>query len=106
LESILNRDDPSGTHILYGGDIPMTAVDLLSGTKFSNLLLSFRQIYDLVILIAPPVAQGADTRILSRMADLTLLTMVADGSHPASLSAAVEALNDAKITDIATLWVG
>jgi Mrp family chromosome partitioning ATPase len=106
LESILNRDDPSGTHILYGGDIPMTAVDLLSGTKFSNLLLSFRQIYDLVILIAPPVAQGADTRILSRMADLTLLTMVADGSHPASLSAAVTTLNDAKITDIATLWVG
>ena len=105
LESILNRDDPSGVHILYGGEIPMTAVDLLSGTKFANLLLSFRQVYDLVIMVAPPVAQGADARVLSRMGDLTLLTMVGDESHPSSLANAVTALKDAGAPDVATLWV-
>ncbi len=106
LESILYRDDPSGAHILFGGEIPMTAVDLLSGTKFSNLLLSFRQIYDLVVIVAPPVAIGADARLLSRMADVTLLTMVADGSHPSSLSSAVTILNQSNIKDMATIWVG
>lgn len=105
LESILNRDDPTGVHILYGGEIPMTAVDLLSGTKFANLLLSFRQVYDLVVMVAPPVAQGADARILARMGDLTLLTMVGDESHPSALANAVTALKDAGASDVATLWV-
>jgi Mrp family chromosome partitioning ATPase len=105
LESILNRDDPSGAHIIYGGEIPMTAIDLLSGTKFANLLLSFRQIYDLVVLVAPPVTLGADARVLAKMADLTILTMVADVSHPQSLSAAVAILQDANISEVATLWV-
>lgn len=105
IDAVLNRDDPSGVHIIHGGDIPMTAIDLLSGTKFSNLLLSFRQIYDLVILIAPPVAQGADTPLLSKIADATMVSMVADQSHPNRLLSSVKILQDSKISRIFTTWI-
>jgi Mrp family chromosome partitioning ATPase len=106
IDQVLCRDDPSGVHIVFGGEIPMTSIDLLSGQKFANLLLSFRQIYDLVILIAPPVGAGADALVLSALADVTLLAAIKDQSKPKSLLTALNALQNAKVKDIATLWVG
>ena len=105
LDTVLNRDDPSGTHILYGSDVPMTAIDLIAGNKLANLLLSFRQIYDLVIMIAPPVTPYADTKILSKLSDLTLLMAFNDLSENARLIEAQETLTAARIDKIGLVFV-
>lgn len=105
LDAVLNRDDASGTHILFGSNVPMTAIDLIAGNKFANLLLSFRQIYDLVIMIAPPATPYADTKILSTLSDLTLLLAYRDSSENTSLITAHETLKDSKIDKIGLVYI-
>ncbi|HWG37341.1 MAG TPA: CpsD/CapB family tyrosine-protein kinase [Terriglobales bacterium] len=56
------------------------ASELLASQKMAELLLSARERFDLVLLDAAPVAPVADSRILARIADATLLVVRAGRS--------------------------
>jgi len=72
LDDVIVRTDPSGVHAIFGTAVPNTALDLLSSEKMKTLLLSLREIYDLVLVLAPVSPQGPDARVLSALSDLTL----------------------------------
>ncbi len=72
LEEVIYRKDPSGAHMIFARSVPNTALDLLSSEKMKNLLLSLRQVYDLVILDTAASLAASDARVLANMSDHTL----------------------------------
>ncbi len=72
LEEVIQRDDPSGAHIVYGRAVPNSALDLIGSAKMERLVESLGQGYDLVILDSPACLAVSDARVLSNLADHTI----------------------------------
>ncbi len=72
LDEVIQKDEASGLHIIYGRNVPNTALDLLSSEKMKKLVSSLAQIYDLVILDGPAALAVSDARVLSALSDHTL----------------------------------
>jgi capsular exopolysaccharide synthesis family protein len=66
--------------LLPCGPLPNNPVELLNNGFFADLLEKLRERYDRVIIDAPPVVPLADARVISALADATLLVLRADRS--------------------------
>ena len=69
LEEVIDTNDPSGLHIIYGRSAPGSALDLISSEKMENLIRSLRKSYDLVILDTPACMAASDARALEKLSD-------------------------------------
>lgn len=65
----------TGVDVLYAGPSVPNPVTLLSLPEMKPLFQFFRQIYDVVIIDAPPYGILADTAILAEQADISLYTI-------------------------------
>jgi capsular exopolysaccharide synthesis family protein len=72
LTQVVEKDEKSGLHVIYGGAIPHNSYNLLNSQKMKNLLMGLKENYDLVIIDSPSCKQAADARLLERLADLCL----------------------------------
>lgn len=72
LENLIQTDDPSGMHVLYGRSVPNSALDLVSSARMKKLLESLKQVYDLVIIDSPACLAVSDARVLATLSDQTL----------------------------------
>jgi len=78
--------------ILPTRPIQEVAPELLSGQGMVELLQRARESYDLVLLDGAPVGPVADSRILARLADATLLVVRADTAPSDEIARAAELL--------------
>jgi capsular exopolysaccharide synthesis family protein len=77
IESIV-RLEPSGLHILPGGDARKDVAELISGPRFKEILREAREMFDYIIIDAPPLGIFTDATVLINHADGAMLVIRAN----------------------------
>ena len=90
-ESIV-RLEPSGLHILPGGDVRQDVAELISGPKFKDILREAREMFDYVIIDAPPLGIFTDATVLINHADGAMLVVRANGTKCSAVERILEPL--------------
>jgi capsular exopolysaccharide synthesis family protein len=90
-ESIV-RLEPSGLHMLTGGDARLDVAELISGPKFKEILREAREMFDFVIIDAPPLGIFTDATLLINHADGALLVVRANRTKYGKLDRILEPL--------------
>ena len=72
--------------VIPSGPTPPNPAELLSNTKFSELITSLKQRYDYLIIDTPPVAAVTDAKIIGALADATLYIIRHNYTNTAFLS--------------------
>lgn len=73
LDSVIQKSPVDNLHILPCGPIPPNPTEILHTEKFSTLVATLHQRYDLLIFDTPPAVPFADARVLSTMVDGVIL---------------------------------
>jgi capsular exopolysaccharide synthesis family protein len=76
-ESIV-RLEPSGLHILTGGNMRNDVAEMISGPRFKEILSEAREMFDYVIIDAPPLGIFTDATVLINHADGAMLVVRAN----------------------------
>lgn len=105
VEDVINRTDPSGVHVIYGTAIPNTALDLISSEKMKTLLHSLREVYDLVMVQAPPVPKGPDARVLGAISDQTLYLVEGGKTLRDEVKSGLDAFSQSGVEKLAVVLV-
>jgi capsular exopolysaccharide synthesis family protein len=78
IEDTIIRLEPSGLHLLPGGNSRTDVAELLSGPRFRELLSEIREVFDFVIIDAPPLGIFTDSTVLINQADGAILVVRAN----------------------------
>jgi capsular exopolysaccharide synthesis family protein len=90
-ESIV-RLEPSGLHILPGGDARNDVAELISGPRFKEILREAREMFDYIIIDAPPLGIFTDATVLINHADGALLVVRANQTKCSVIERTLEPL--------------
>jgi capsular exopolysaccharide synthesis family protein len=85
-----------GLFILPAGADAATPADLLDSERLDQLLQSFRQVFDVVILDCPPVMAVSDASIVANAATSVLVVVAAGSTSPEVAQAALARLTSVK----------
>jgi capsular exopolysaccharide synthesis family protein len=78
LADSIVRLEPSGLHILAGGETRNDVAEMISGPRFKEILREAREMFDYVIIDAPPLGIFTDATVLINHSDGALLVIRAD----------------------------
>jgi protein-tyrosine kinase len=67
--------EPSGLHLLPGGEARSDVAELISGPRFKEILREAREMFDYIIIDAPPLGIFTDATVLINHADGALLVV-------------------------------
>ena len=90
-ESII-RLEPAGLHLLPGGEARSDVAELISGPKFKEILREAKEIFDYVIIDAPPLGIFTDASVLINHADGAMLVVRAGRTRYSDISRVLENL--------------
>jgi len=90
-ESIV-RLEPSGLHILPGGEARNDVAEMISGPKFKEILREAREMFDFVIIDAPPLGIFTDATVLINHADGAMLVVRANRTRYSEIDRLLEPL--------------
>ena len=88
-ESIIKLE-PSGLHLLPGGEARSDVAELISGPKFREILRQAREMFDFVIIDAPPLGIFTDAAVLINHADGAMLVVRAGKTRYAMVERVLE----------------
>ncbi len=77
IEDIIYPTQYPCLDIICSGPFPPNPVELLDSAKFRNLIATFRDVYDYIIIDTPPVGSVIDASIISAVSDGVVLVMLA-----------------------------
>ncbi|MBS1797107.1 MAG: CpsD/CapB family tyrosine-protein kinase [Acidobacteria bacterium] len=86
------RLEPAGLHLLPGGEARTDVAELISGPKFKEILRQARELFDYVIIDAPPLGIFTDANILINHADGAMLVVRAGRTKYAAIDRVLESL--------------
>ncbi len=92
LQESIVRLEPAGLHILPGGEARTDVAELISGPKFREILRQARDMFDYVIIDAPPLGIFTDANVLINQADGAMLVIRAGRTRYATLDRILEQL--------------
>ncbi|MBK8466512.1 MAG: CpsD/CapB family tyrosine-protein kinase [Chloracidobacterium sp.] len=90
-ESIVKLE-PAGLHILPGGDARNDVAELISGPKFKEILREAREMFDYVIIDAPPLGIFTDATVLINQADSAIIVVRANRTRYSAIERLLEPL--------------
>ena len=90
-ESII-RLEPAGLHLLPGGEARSDVAELISGPKFKEILREAKEIFDYVIIDAPPLGIFTDASVLINHADGAMLVIRAGRTKYSEINHVLENL--------------
>jgi len=90
LADSIVRLEPSGLHILPGGDARQDVAELISGPRFQEILREAREMFDYVIIDAPPLGIFTDATVLINHADGALLVVRANKTKCSAIERTLE----------------
>jgi capsular exopolysaccharide synthesis family protein len=88
-ESIIKLN-PAGLHILPGGDARSDVAELISGPKFKEILRECREMFDFVIIDAPPLGIFTDAAVLMNHSDGAMLVIRAGRTRYSAVDRVME----------------
>jgi capsular exopolysaccharide synthesis family protein len=92
LTDAIARLEPSGLHILPGGNARSDVAEMISGPKFKEILNEARQMFDYIIIDAPPLGIFTDATVLINHADGAMLVVRANRTKYSTLDRVLEPL--------------
>jgi len=92
LQDSIIRLEPAGLHLLPGGEARSDVAELISGPKFKEILREARELFDYVIIDAPPLGIFTDATVLINHADGALLVIGANKTRYSELDRILESL--------------
>lgn len=92
LKESIVKLEPSGLHLLPGGEPRGDVAELISGPKFREILRESREMFDYVIIDAPPLGIFTDATVLINQADGALLVVRANRTRYGHLDRVLETL--------------
>lgn len=81
LEDIIQKSQISDLDVITSGSIPPNPTVLLESSKFAKLLDELKDIYDYIIVDAPPLGLVADYFIIKRYTDINIYVVRQDYSR-------------------------
>ncbi len=96
MESVV-RLEPAGLHLLPGGKARSDVSEVLSGTKFKEILDQAYELFDYVIIDAPPLGIFTDAAVLINHADGAILVVRANHTNYKDIERVLETLPRQKI---------
>ncbi len=102
VNQCIKKSSVPGLHITPCGNIPSHPAELLGSARMDKFVKLVRQYYDLVLFDAPPVIAMADTLVLSKYTDGTVVIISADQTKSLGLTKSHEMLeaNNARILGV------
>ena len=92
IDRLVRRDAISDLDIITAADAPADASVLVASERLRVIVTEARARYDLVIIDAPPVLAFVDARVLSRIADRTVMVVRWRKTQRALVQSAIKAL--------------
>lgn len=92
LQDSIIKLEPAGLHILPGGEARSDVAELISGPKFKEILRQAREMFDFVIIDAPPLGIFTDANVLINHADGAMLVIRANRTKYAAIDRILETL--------------
>jgi capsular exopolysaccharide synthesis family protein len=92
LQDSIIKLEPAGLHILPGGEARSDVAELISGPKFKEILRQAREMFDFVIIDAPPLGIFTDANILINHADGAMLVIRAGRTSYSAVDRVLETL--------------
>ena len=92
LSEAIIRLEPSGLHLLRGGRSRNDVAEQLSGPNFARLLERVQEIFDFVIIDAPPLGVFVDAKVLVNLTDGALLVLRRNFTNYKELDRVMEGL--------------
>ena len=92
LRDSIIRLEPAGLHLLPGGEARSDVAELISGPKFKEILRQAREMFDYVIIDAPPLGIFTDANILINHADGAMLVIRAGRTSYSAVDRILETL--------------
>ncbi len=92
LQDAIVKLEPSGLHLLPGGEARSDVAELISGPKFKEILREAREMFDYVIIDAPPLGIFTDATVLINHADGALLVVRANRTRYSQIDRILESL--------------
>ena len=83
---------PSGLHLLPGGEQRSDVAELISGPKFREILREAREMFDYVLIDAPPLGIFTDATVLINQADGAVLVVRAGRTKYSAVDRILEGL--------------
>lgn len=90
-ESIIKLE-PAGLHLLPGGQARNDVAELISGPKFKEILREARDMFDYVIIDAPPLGIFTDATVLINQSDGALLVVRANRTRYSNVDRILDSL--------------
>jgi tyrosine-protein kinase Etk/Wzc len=90
LSEIIKPTEIKNLNYIPTGTIPPNPAEMLDSDQMRELIIKFRNAYDLVVIDSPPIIAVTDSEILSNMVDGTIVVVSADTTEVALMERAVE----------------
>jgi len=105
-KQLVKMEEVSGLDILTAGEPSPNPTEMLASPRMRELLATWRQKYDYIIVDTPPVLGMADSGILSSMLDAVILVVRSSQTHRTSLRRSRDLLEKISAPLIGTLVNG
>jgi len=92
LTDSIVRLEPAGLHILPGGEARNDVAELISGPRFKEILREARELFDYVIIDAPPLGIFTDATVLINQADGAMIVVRANRTRYSEIDRLLEPL--------------
>ncbi len=92
LNDSIIKLEPAGLHLLPGGEARSDVAELISGPKFKEILRQAREMFDYVIIDAPPLGIFTDATVLINHADGAMLVVRAGRTKYSDVDRILESL--------------
>lgn len=92
LKDSIIKLEPAGLHLLPGGSARNDVAELISGPKFKEILREAREMFDYVIIDAPPLGIFTDATVLINQSDGALLVLRANRTRYSNVERVLEGL--------------
>ena len=92
LKDSIIKLNPAGLHLLPGGEARSDVAELISGPKFKEILRQAREMFDYIIIDAPPLGIFTDATVLINHADGALFVVRAGRTRYTEVDRVLEPL--------------
>ena len=93
-------------YILPGGAIPPNPTELVARQSLDQAIEILKEHFDYIILDTAPIGMVTDTRLIARVADLSVYVCRADYTHKSDYELINELKHDEKLPNLCTLING
>jgi capsular exopolysaccharide synthesis family protein len=100
LKDSIIRLQPAGLHLLPGGQAMSNVAELISGPKFKDIIAEAREMFDYVIIDAPPLSIFTDATVLINHADGALFVVRAGKAKYSAVDRVLEQLPREKMLGV------